>query len=215
MRVVLLGAPGSGKGTQAAILKEMYGIPHISTGDILRVEVAQASVLGRKAESYMTAGQLVPDALILDMIEVRLGQPDAKRGWLMDGFPRTVVQADGLMSLTERIGQGVDVGVILHVDPEIVVQRLSGRRVCGRCKAVSNVHESPDGKCPACGGELVLRHDDEPEVVRRRIEVFEEQTRPVFELFRKHYEVVDVDASQSMQKVTEALRVALDRYDHH
>lgn len=214
MRVVLLGAPGSGKGTQAAILKEMYGIPHISTGDILRVEVAQGSVLGKKAESSMNSGGLVPDDLILEMIEGRLRQPDTKRGWLMDGFPRTVVQAHGLMHLTERIGQRVDAGVILHVDPEIVVQRLSGRRLCGTCKAVSNVSDSPGGKCPSCGGKRVLRRDDEPEVVRHRIEVFEEQTRPVFELFRKHYEVVDIDASQSLERVTEALRVALDQYDH-
>ena len=214
MRIVLLGAPGSGKGTQAALLKEMYGIPHISTGDILRQEVAEGTELGRKAESYMTDGALVPDALILEMMESRLLQPDTRRGWLLDGFPRTVEQAEGLATLTARIGQKVDAGVILHVDPEVVVRRLSGRRVCESCQGVTSVREVQGGACPLCGGKLVLRPDDEPEVVRRRIIVFDKQTRPVFEFFRQRYDVVDVDASRSIDEVTEALRRALDRYDH-
>lgn len=214
MRIVLLGAPGSGKGTQAALLKEMYGIPHISTGDILRNEVARDTELGRKASRFMNDGGLVPDDLILDMIEERLRQPDTRRGWLMDGFPRTLVQARGLKELTERLRQPVDAGVILNVDPEVVVRRLSGRRVCQACQAVTNVSEMGSGACPACGGKLVLRADDEPDVVRRRIQVFEEQTRPVFEFFRQHYDVIDIDASRRLDEVTEALRVGLDRYDH-
>lgn len=214
MRIVLLGAPGSGKGTQAALLKEMYGIPHISTGDILRQEVAEGTELGRKAESYMTDGALVPDALILEMMEARLLQPDTRRGWLLDGFPRTVEQAEGLATLTARIGQKVDAGVILHVDPEVVVRRLSGRRVCESCQGVTSVREVQGGACPLCGGKLMLRPDDEPEVVRRRITVFDKQTRPVFEFFRQRYDVIDVDASRSIDEVTEALRRALDRYDH-
>lgn len=214
MRIVLLGAPGSGKGTQAALLKEMYGIPHISTGDILRNEVAEGTELGKKAEGYMNAGGLVPDALILEMVESRLGKPDSRRGWLMDGFPRTLEQAAGLREMTERIDQKVDAGVILNVDPEVVVRRLSGRRVCESCQAVTNVSEMQAGACPLCGGNLVLRPDDEPQVVRKRIEVFEEQTRPVFEFFKKHYDVVEIDASKSIDQVTEALRIGLDRYDH-
>ncbi len=214
MRIVLLGAPGSGKGTQAALLKEMYGIPHISTGDILRQEVAEGTELGRKAESYMADGALVPDALILEMMEARLLQPDTRRGWLLDGFPRTVEQAEGLATLTARIGQKVDAGVILHVDPEVVVRRLSGRRVCDSCQGVTSVREVQGGACPLCGGKLSLRPDDEPEVVRRRIIVFDKQTRPVFEFFRRRYDVVDVDASRTIDEVTEALRRALDRYDH-
>ncbi|HZM15546.1 MAG TPA: adenylate kinase [Candidatus Krumholzibacteria bacterium] len=214
MRIVLLGAPGSGKGTQAALLKEMYGIPHISTGDILRQEVAEGTELGRKAESYMADGALVPDALILEMMEARLLQPDTRRGWLLDGFPRTVEQAEGLATLTARIGQKVDAGVILHVDPEVVVRRLSGRRVCDSCQGVTSVREVQGGACPLCGGKLSLRPDDEPEVVRRRIIVFDKQTRPVFEFFRRRYDVIDVDASRTIDEVTEALRRALDRYDH-
>jgi adenylate kinase len=215
MRIVLLGAPGSGKGTQAALLKEMYGIPHISTGDILRNEVARGTDLGHKAESYMVDGGLVPDDVILEMIAERLRQPDTRRGWLMDGFPRTLVQARGLKELTERIKQPVDTGVILNVDPEVVVRRLSGRRVCEACQAVTNVSEmGSGGACPVCGGKLILRPDDEPEVVRRRIQVFEEQTRPVFDFFRQHYGVIEIDASQQLDRVTEALRVGLDRYDH-
>ena len=214
MRIVLLGAPGSGKGTQAAFLKEMYGIPHISTGDILRDEVAQGTELGRKAAASMDAGNLVPDDLILEMIEARLRRPDTKRGWILDGFPRTLVQAHGLFEMTERIGQRMDAGVILNVEAEVIVQRLSRRRVCGVCKTVTNVRESADGACPACGGRVGLRPDDEPEVVRRRIQVFEEQTRPVFELFRRKYDVIEVDASEPLEQVTESLRKSLDRYDH-
>jgi adenylate kinase len=213
MRIVLLGAPGSGKGTQATLLKEMYGIPHISTGDILRTEVARATELGRAAESYMSAGTLVPDDLILGMIESRLREPDVRRGWLLDGFPRTLVQAHGLIELTERVGQPVDAGVILNVDAEVVIRRLSGRRVCETCQTVTNVSTATSAVCPACGGKLILRPDDEPDVVRRRIQVFEAQTRPVFELFRRRYAVIEIDASQSLDHVTEALRRALDRYD--
>ena len=214
MRIVLLGAPGSGKGTQAARLKEMYGIPHIATGDILRAEVASGTELGKKAEGFMNEGRLVPDAVILEMMESRLRKPDARRGWLLDGFPRTLEQAAGLRSLTERIDQRVDAGVILNVDPEVVVRRLSGRRVCESCQAVTNVSEMQAGACPLCGGRLVLRPDDDPQVVRRRIGVFEHQTRPVFEYFRQNYDVIEVDASRSIDQVTEALRLALDRYDH-
>jgi adenylate kinase len=207
MRIVLLGAPGSGKGTQAARLKEMLGIPHISTGDILRSEVAGGTELGKKAASYMKAGELVPDELILEMIERRLAEPDAKRGWLLDGFPRTLVQAHGLIELAERIGQPVDVGVVLNVDPEIVVQRISSRRVCRSCGYVANT--SGGAACPRCGGEMVQRNDDEPEVVRKRIQVFEADTRPVFELFRRRYRVVDIDASQPREQVTDAIRKVL------
>jgi adenylate kinase len=214
MRIVLLGAPGSGKGTQAALLKEMYGIPHIATGDILRSEVAEGTELGGKAEGHMNEGGLVPDDLILEMVEARVRRPDTRRGWLMDGFPRTLEQAEGLRNMTERIDQRVDAGVILNVDPEVVVRRLSGRRVCESCQAVTNVSEMRAGACPLCGGRLVLRPDDEPQVVRRRIEVFEQQTRPVFEYFRKHYDVIDIDASKTVDQVTEALRRGLDRYDH-
>jgi adenylate kinase len=214
MRIVLLGAPGSGKGTQAALLKEMYGIPHIATGDILRAEVAAGTELGRKAEKYMNEGRLVPDDLILEMMAARLRRPDTRRGWLLDGFPRTLEQAAGLRELTERIDQKVDAGVILNVDPEVVVRRLSGRRVCESCQAVTNVSEMQAGACPLCGGRLVLRPDDDPQVLRKRIEVFEQQTRPVFEFFKKHYDVIEIEASRSIDQVTEALRVALDRYDH-
>ena len=186
MRIVLLGAPGSGKGTQAALLKEMYGIPHISTGEILRGEVAAETELGQKAQSFMQAGELVPDRLILDMVEARLKQPDTRRGWLMDGFPRTLPQAEGLREMTERIGQRVDAAVILRVSNEVIVKRLIGR----------------------------TREDDAPGVVRKRIAVFESQTRPVFDFFRQHYEVVEIDAARSIDEVTEALRVGLDRFDH-
>jgi len=186
MRIVLLGAPGAGKGTQAEILKEMYGILHISTGEILRREVQTDTDLGRKAKSFMEAGALVPDDLILKMVEERLRQPDTRRGWLMDGFPRTLDQARGLAEMTERINQQVDAIVILNISPEVIIERLSGRK----------------------------RQDDAPEIVRKRLAVFEEQTRPVFQFYRDHCEVVEIDGALGIDKVTEALRVGLDRFDH-
>jgi adenylate kinase len=186
MRIVLLGAPGAGKGTQAGILKEMYGIPHISTGDILRSEVEAGSELGKKARSFMKAGALVPDDLILSMVEERLKQPDTRRGWLMDGFPRTLEQAQGLSEMTRRIDQKVDAVVILNISADVIVKRLTGRK----------------------------REDDAPEIIRKRIAVFEEQTRPVFQYYRDNYDVVEVDGVKSIDQVTEALRVGLDRFDH-
>jgi adenylate kinase len=177
--------------------------------------MADETALGQKAAVFMKEGTLVPDDVILEMMESRLLSPEARRGWLLDGFPRTLPQAEGLTSLTERIGQKLDAGVILNVQPEVVVQRLSGRRVCESCQSVTNVGAmGPGGACPLCGGKLIMRPDDEPQVVRKRIAVFEEQTRKVFDYFREHYDVVDVDASRSIAEVTEALRYALDRYDH-
>jgi len=211
MRIVLLGAPGSGKGTQAAVLQGILGIPHISTGEILRSEVARGTELGEAARSFMDAGCLVPDDVILRMIEARLSEPDARPGWLLDGFPRTLVQAEGLAELTDRIRQKVDVGIILNVDPEVVVRRLSGRRVCGACHNVTNVADANGVRCEKCGGALELRSDDEPEVVRHRIEVFEHETRPVLDLFRRRYAVHDIDASLPLEEVTAAIRKALGR----
>jgi adenylate kinase len=162
----------------------------------------------------MDAGRLVPDDLVLGMLEGRMRQPDARRGWLLDGFPRTLVQANGLIDMTQRVGQPVDAWIVLNVSAEIVVRRLGSRRLCENCQTVTSVMESPGGKCRVCGGRLIQRSDDATEVVRRRIKVFEEQTRPVFELFRGKYEVIEIDASLSRERVTEALRVSLDRYDH-
>jgi adenylate kinase len=164
----------------------MYGIPHISTGDILRGEVESRTELGKKAESFMKAGALVPDDLILSMVEERLKQPDTRRGWLMDGFPRTLEQAQGLTEMTQRIDQKVDAAVILNISPEVIIKRLTGRK----------------------------RDDDAPEIIRKRIAVFEEQTRPVFQYYRDNYDVVEVDGVNSIDAVTEALRVGLDRFDH-
>ncbi len=213
MRIMLLGAPGSGKGTQAALLKERYGIAHISTGDILRSEVARGTDLGHKAEPFVKQGKLVPDDVMLGMIEARLAEPDAMRGWLLDGFPRTLVQVHGLVDVTERIGQKIDVGIILHVAPEIVVRRLSGRRNCANCKAVTNVGDAAaGGVCAKCGGPLVLRDDDEPETVRNRIQVFGRETQPVFELLRGRYDVIDIDAAQGQEQVADAIWKALSKY---
>jgi adenylate kinase len=209
MRIVLLGAPGSGKGTQAALLREKYAIPHISTGDILRSEVARGTKLGKKAEPFMKTGTLVPDEIILGMIESRLAEPDAKRGWILDGFPRTLAQARGFVELTDRIGQRPDAGLILNVGTEVVVRRLSGRRVCASCGTVTNVADASAARCPKCGGELRFRDDDEPEVVRRRMQVFDVETRPVFELFRARYPLHEIDASEDLESVASSIEKVL------
>lgn len=182
MRVVLLGPPGAGKGTQAAAVKERYGIPHVSTGDMLREHVRGGTDLGRRAREYMDGGKLVPDELIIAMMEDRLSQGDCKDGFLLDGFPRTVPQAEALDQLLHKMGIGIDAVVLLDVSDDVVVERLSGRRVCRSCGAIYHVSFHPSSKgniCEACGGDLYQREDDREEVIRRRLKVYHEQTSPL------------------------------------
>jgi adenylate kinase len=213
MRIVLLGAPGSGKGTQAQLLVEAYGVPQISTGDLLREAVAKATQLGLRAKSAMDAGKLVDDATVLGMIRERLAQPDALKGFILDGFPRNIAQAEALQRLLGELGQPLDAVVLLNLDLGVLFKRLTGRRICEDCGRVFNVYTSPPGTlphCEKCGDmpRLIQRPDDKEEVIGKRLEVFEAQTKPLI----KHYEAAGllriVDADADVRTVFASLRRA-------
>lgn len=182
MRLVLLGPPGAGKGTQAARIVEKYSITHISTGDILRAAVAQKTELGRTAESYMTKGELVPDEVVIGIVAERIQEPDCKKGFLLDGFPRTVAQAKALDKVLGELNQEMDAVISLEVDVDEVVRRLSSRRMCTKCGAIGTGGEAAI-ECAACGGELITRTDDQPEAIRRRLQVYKDQTEPLVEYY--------------------------------
>jgi adenylate kinase len=187
MRIVLLGAPGSGKGTQAKLLVEKYKIPQISTGDLLRAAVAAGTELGRKAKSAMDAGQLVSDDVVLGMIQERLSKADAKSGFILDGFPRNIPQAQALDAMLARVGQPLQLALLVDVDTEVLMKRITGRRTCGACGAIYNIYYSVPkvaGKCDKCGGMLQHRSDDNEATVRNRLKVYEEQTAPLVSYFK-------------------------------
>ncbi|EFQ24040.1 adenylate kinase [Aminomonas paucivorans] len=188
MRLILLGPPGAGKGTQAASVIERFTIPHLSTGDMLRDHVKRGTVLGVEAKSFMDSGKLVPDGLIIAMMEDRLRQEDCGRGFLLDGFPRTLPQAEALDALLSRLGVSLDAVVLLDVTDGVVVERLCGRRVCKDCGAIYHVSFHPSrvsGICDLCGGELVQRDDDREDVIRKRLGVYHEQTSPLVAYYEK------------------------------
>jgi adenylate kinase len=187
MRLIFLGPPGAGKGTQAAFVKERYGLAHISTGDLLRAQVTQETELGKAAKKYMDAGKLVPDDVIIGMIRERLGEEDCAKGFILDGFPRTVPQAVALAELLEFMGKHLTAVICFDAPDDLLVERLSGRRTCGSCGAIYNVSFHPpveENVCDVCGGPLMQRDDDREEVIRNRLRVYKEQTAPLIE----HYE---------------------------
>lgn len=209
MRLVLLGPPGSGKGTQGERLAKILGVPRISTGDILRRNVAQGTDLGRKAKGFMESGKLVPDDLVIAMTAERLKEPDAQKGFILDGFPRTIAQAEALAQLTS-----LDAVVNLFLEPEELVKRSAGRRVCPKCESVYHVVTNPPrqaGICDKCGTALITRPDDREEVVRTRIDTYERQTAPLVRYYREKGLLREVYASgvidEISQRVREALRV--------
>ena len=182
LRAVLLGPPGAGKGTQAVRLVEKYEIPHISTGDIFRKNIKEGTELGKKAQEYMNAGALVPDELVVDLVKDRLQQDDCKNGFLLDGFPRTIFQAEKLDEFLSESNQKMDIVINLKVEKEALIKRLTGRRVCKDCGAsyhIVNIPPKKEGVCDICGGELIQRKDDNIETVENRINVYEEQTAPL------------------------------------
>jgi adenylate kinase len=187
MRIVLLGAPGSGKGTQAQRLQAKYGVPQVSSGDLLRDAVARGTELGRQAKAVMDAGRLVSDDIVLGLIRDRLSRPDAANGFILDGFPRNIDQANALNSLLSELGQPLDAVLLLDVRKETLMQRLAGRRICPKCGAVYNVHTMPAGTttCANDGTELYQRPDDKEEVIAKRLEVYEQQTRPLVEHYSR------------------------------
>jgi len=187
MRIVLLGAPGTGKGTQARLLADKYKIPQISTGDLLRAAVSGGTDLGRKAKAQMDSGHLVPDEVVLGVIQERLSKPDAKEGFILDGFPRNIPQAQALDATLARLGQPLQLALLVDVDGEVLMKRLTGRRTCGHCGAIYNIYFSPpkvSGKCDKCGGSLQHRSDDNEPTVRNRLKVYEEQTAPLVSYYK-------------------------------
>jgi adenylate kinase len=211
MNIVLFGKPGAGKGTQAALLAEALGLPTLATGDVLRAAVREGTPMGRAAKAAMDRGDLVPDDVILGIVKETLAKPDYVRGVILDGVVRTVPQAEGLERVFRELGRKVDVVLAFDVDNEEIVRRLSGRTVCDRCQTPYTGRE-PGSRCEKCGGTLVRRRDDEPEAVRRRLEVYEAQTAPVFEWYRGNgARVAVVDAVGSVGDVTKRALRALNR----
>ena len=188
MRIVLIGAPGGGKGTQAKMLIEKYGIPQVSTGDLLREAVAAGTPLGVRAKQAMDAGQLVSDDIVLGMIRERLAKPDAKKGFILDGFPRNLAQAEALDKVLANIGGSLQTALHIDVDMDILMKRLTGRRTCTACGQMYNVHFTPariDGVCDKCGGKLMQRSDDNEATIGNRLKVYENQTAPIIDYYRK------------------------------
>ncbi|MBP7614119.1 MAG: adenylate kinase [Steroidobacteraceae bacterium] len=210
MRIVLLGAPGSGKGTQSQRLVERHGVPQISTGDLLRAAVKAGTPLGVHAKAIMDAGKLVDDATMLGIIRDRLGQPDARKGFILDGFPRTIAQAEGLTRLLDELGTPLDAVVLMDVDYDKLIKRISGRRSCTNCGRVFNIHTAPpppEGCCAA--SHLVQRPDDKEETVAKRLQVYDEQTKPLVAHYTGQGLLRMIDADAEMAEVTQRLEAAL------
>ncbi|NHA16129.1 adenylate kinase [Thioalkalivibrio sp. XN279] len=212
MRIVLLGAPGSGKGTQAKKLVADYGYPQVSTGDLLRDAVARGTEYGLKAKAAMDAGQLVSDDIVLGILKDRVAQPDAANGFILDGFPRNLAQARMLEEVLAELGQPLDAAVLMDLDFDILLKRLTGRRSCTGCGRVYNIHFLPppaDGRCESCGGELVQRADDREETIGRRLEVYRNETAPLVDYYRELGKLKVVDADGSFAEVYARLVAAL------
>ena len=204
MKIIMLGAPGAGKGTQAKMIAAKYGIPHISTGDIFRANIKNGTELGAKAKEYMDKGLLVPDELVVDLVIDRFKEPDCANGYVLDGFPRTIPQAEALDKALTAIGESVDYAINVEVPDENIVRRMGGRRACVGCGATYHIVYSPtkvEGKCDTCGGDLIIRDDDKPETVQNRLAVYHEQTQPLIDYYKKANILKSVDGTQPMEKV--------------
>jgi len=204
MKLILLGAPGAGKGTQAMNLKEKYDIPHISTGDIFRANIKNGTELGKKAKEYMDAGKLVPDELTVDLVMDRLSKADCEKGYILDGFPRTIPQAEKLTEALEKKNEAIDAAVNVDVPDDVIVNRMAGRRVCPACGASYHIENLPpvkEGICDKCGAELIKRADDDTETVLNRLSVYHAQTMPLIDYYRAFGKVVTVDGTQPTDAV--------------
>lgn len=214
IRIVLLGPPGSGKGTQASALQARRGIPHIASGDLLRAHVADDTELGRRAKPFMDRGDLVPDDLILDMMAERLSQPDAAGGYALDGFPRTVAQAEALDRRLQDLGRRLDAVIYLQVPEPELLRRLSGRRTCPTCSAIYHLDTMPpkqEGICDDCGSALIQRQDERPEVVRNRLQVYAEQTEPLLDYYRARELLHEVDGTIGIDRVLDEIAAIVRR----
>lgn len=204
LNIVLLGPPGAGKGTQAELIKEKYGIPQISTGDIFRANIKKGTELGKKAKGYMDKGELVPDSLVVDLVKDRLGEDDCKNGFMLDGFPRTVFQAEELDKIMDERGMKINAVLNIDVETERLVRRIAGRRVCKVCGATYNVDYKPpekEGVCDKCGGEVYQRADDNAETVKNRIKVYFDQTAPLIDYYTKSGNIVNLDGNLDSKEV--------------
>ena len=198
MNLVLLGAPGAGKGTQAAKLVEEFATPHISTGDILRAAVKNQTELGKKAKGYMDAGDLVPDSLIIDLMDERLREPDCEKGFILDGFPRTTAQAVALDDMLVRLERPLDAALLVDVDPEVIIKRLTERRCCKECGYIGT---AADATCPKCGGEMYQRDDDNETTVRNRLDVYAKSTSPLIDYYKGKALLKSVDGDRPVETV--------------
>ena len=208
MKIIVLGAPGAGKGTQAKKIAAKYNIPHISTGDIFRANIKNGTELGKKAKTYMDQGLLVPDDLVVDLVVDRVGQDDCERGYVLDGFPRTIPQAEALTKALADMGQKVDYAIDVDVPDENIVRRMSGRRACVGCGATYHVVYAPtkkEGICDTCGGELILRDDDKPETVQKRLNVYHEQTQPLIDYYTEAGILKTVDGTVDIDDVFQSI----------
>lgn len=204
MKIIMLGAPGAGKGTQAKMIADKYKVPHISTGDIFRANIKNGTELGKKAKEFMDKGQLVPDELTVEILLDRVAQEDCKNGYVLDGFPRTIPQADVLDKELTKLGDKVDFAINVDVPDENIIRRMSGRRACLKCGATYHIEHIPpkkEGICDTCGSELVQRDDDKPETVKNRLNVYHEQTQPLIDYYTKKNILKTVDGTKDMQEV--------------
>ncbi|WP_198305287.1 adenylate kinase [Arcobacter vandammei] len=212
MNLMLFGAPGAGKGTQAKFLIEKYNIPQISTGDILRAAIADKTEMGMEAKNFMDAGKLVPDSTIIGIIKDRLAEPDCKNGFILDGFPRTLAQAEALNELMKNMNINLDKVISLNVPDELIVGRITGRRVCGKCGASFHVEFNPakkDDICDYCEGELIIRKDDNAETVKSRLEAYHTQTSPLIDFYKKMNLFIELDGTKDVSEVTKDMIEAL------
>lgn len=208
MKIVMLGAPGAGKGTQAKMIADKYQIPHISTGDIFRANIKEGTELGKEAKSYMDKGQLVPDELTVKILLDRVAKEDCKDGYVLDGFPRTIPQAEVLEEALKKLGDRIDYAVNVEVPDANIVKRMGGRRACLSCGATYHVEHIPpkaEGICDRCGKELVLRDDDKAETVQKRLDVYHDQTQPLIDFYQERGVLKEVDGTQNMKDVFAAI----------
>ena len=208
MKIIMLGAPGAGKGTQAKKIADNYQVPLISTGDIFRANIKNGTELGKKAKTYMDQGLLVPDELVVDLVVDRLSQDDCKNGCVLDGFPRTIPQAESLDAALAAKGEAIDYAIDVDVPDENIINRMSGRRACVACGATYHIVHIPtkvEGICDRCGEALILRDDDKPETVKKRLDVYHEQTQPLIDYYTKKNVLKSVDGTQDMEAVFQSI----------
>jgi len=214
MNLILMGLPGAGKGTQAEKINDAYNIPHISTGDMFRLAIKEGTELGKKAKEFMDQGALVRDEVTIGIVKERLSKNDCKKGFLLDGFPRTIAQAEALDELLAELGQTIDHVIHVDVPEEKLVERLTGRRVCPTCGATYHVLYNPpkeEGKCDQDGSELIQRDDDQPETVKNRLAVNIEQTKPLLEFYEKKNNLVNVNGDQDIDQVFKDIQTAIGK----